>query len=99
MHANIAEYFTMVSLIEQDLSGSEISPKYNAGLGKNAKCLDGIRDFRTTSRKEGCAKILARDAKLRRKTSFRDRDDRSSGCKILNREAGLPDQNPLPDTD
>lgn len=35
MHANIAEYFTMVGLIEQDLSRSEISPKYNAGLVKS----------------------------------------------------------------
>lgn len=41
MHANIAEYFTMVSLIEQDLSGSKISPKYNAGLGETPNFLTG----------------------------------------------------------
>ena len=38
MHANI---FTMVSLIEQGLSGSEISPKYNEGLGKTQNFLTG----------------------------------------------------------
>lgn len=41
MHANIAEYFTVVGLIEQDLSRSEISPKYNAGLGETPNFLTG----------------------------------------------------------
>ena len=41
MYANIAEYFTMVSLIEKNLSGSEISPKYNAGLGKTPNFFTG----------------------------------------------------------
>ena len=34
------------------LSGSRILPKYSAGYGKTAKCLDGIRDLIMTTTRE-----------------------------------------------
>lgn len=36
-----ARKYQSTLLIEQDLSGSEISPKYNAGLGKTPNVLTG----------------------------------------------------------
>ena len=41
-------------------SGSKISPKYGAGIGKNHKYVDGIRNL-TARREAGLAKIWAWD--------------------------------------